>query len=98
MKKLLFILLCLFGVHGAVKAQVSFGWGTTSKSKSKTSTPGYINVEKKDTKFQEAEAKRKLEEKKAEAQRQVRLQAIKNKAQPQEKGRIRKVLIGSSRQ
>lgn len=59
---------------------------------------GYITVEKKDTKFQEAEAKRILEEKKAEVRRQVKLQAIKNQATPQQKERIKKVLVGSSRQ
>src|SRR5690606_37553389 len=65
---------------------------------SSKSDQGYITVEKKDTKFQEAETKRILEEKKAEVQRQVKLQAIKNQATPQQKERIKKVLIGSSRQ
>jgi len=53
---------------------------------------GYITVEKKDTKFQEAEAKRILEAKKAEVQREIRLQAIKNKAEAEDKERIRLLL------
>lgn len=56
------------------------------------SSAGSITVEKKDTSFQEAEDKRKLEAKKAEVQREIRLQAIKNKAEAEDKERIRLLL------
>ncbi len=62
----------------------------TRPTPSKPSQPS-ITIEKKDTKFQEAEAKRIIEAKKAEQQREVRLQAIKNQAQAEDKKRIQEL-------
>jgi hypothetical protein len=61
-----------------------------SEEKSGKSKAGAgITIERKDASFQEAEAKRILEAKKAAVQREIRLQALKNKSQAEDKERIR---------